>query len=278
MSGTKHDQDKPRMELLPMAALREVSKVLTFGSTKYEGIDTERVEECLQKLNVSIMIEKNKPSGYVGLVMKNTSKLLIQNTEKELQPINENIDGEIKNDCQNMQKNIACESQRQQSKKEIKDVQSFKESMGLLWKKENPYYKNKVENVLFAEGRKIDTTLTTVIPLEKCEESFVLGATTASGFLMTLKKVLSEHLNILEVPGIETGVITGDNNWRGGLEYSRLYGAMLRHLTSFVEGEDIDPESQLSHIAHMVCGGLFLLTFILEERNELDDRPKEDTK
>ena len=64
------------------------------------------------------------------------------------------------------------------------------------------------------------------------------------------------------------------NNWRSGLEYSRLYGAMLRHLTSFVEGEDTDPESQLSHIAHMVCGGLFLLTFILEEREGLDDRPK----
>lgn len=64
-----------------------------------------------------------------------------------------------------------------------------------------------------------------------------------------------------------------EHNWRGGLEYSRLYGAMLRHLTSFIEGEDTDPETQLSHIAHMVCGGLFLLTFIIEKRAELDNRP-----
>lgn len=65
-----------------------------------------------------------------------------------------------------------------------------------------------------------------------------------------------------------------DNNWRKGITYSRLYGAMLRHLTAFVEGEDLDPESQVSHIAHMVCNGLFLLTFILEGQEALDDRPK----
>lgn len=36
MSGIKHDEDKPRMSLLPKVALIEVAKVLTFGAKKYE--------------------------------------------------------------------------------------------------------------------------------------------------------------------------------------------------------------------------------------------------
>lgn len=35
MSGTKHDQGKPRISLLPPLALIEVAKVSTFGAQKY---------------------------------------------------------------------------------------------------------------------------------------------------------------------------------------------------------------------------------------------------
>ncbi len=35
--ATKHDQGKPRMELLPPEALEEIAKVLTFGSKKYDA-------------------------------------------------------------------------------------------------------------------------------------------------------------------------------------------------------------------------------------------------
>lgn len=34
--GVKHDQDKPRMELLDPKAINELAKVLTFGAQKYE--------------------------------------------------------------------------------------------------------------------------------------------------------------------------------------------------------------------------------------------------
>ncbi len=34
--GTKHDSNKPRMELLPQEALEEIAKVLTFGAKKYD--------------------------------------------------------------------------------------------------------------------------------------------------------------------------------------------------------------------------------------------------
>lgn len=39
LTGTKHDQGKPRMELLSTAALTGVANVLTFGAKKYSAND-----------------------------------------------------------------------------------------------------------------------------------------------------------------------------------------------------------------------------------------------
>ena len=61
------------------------------------------------------------------------------------------------------------------------------------------------------------------------------------------------------------------DNWRNGLEYSRLIGAMKRHLSAFEKGEDIDPESGLPHIDHLGCCWMFLSNFT-KTRPELDNR------
>lgn len=63
-----------------------------------------------------------------------------------------------------------------------------------------------------------------------------------------------------------------DHNWRKGYDWSLSFGALLRHLTAFWEGEDLDPESGLPHLAHAGFHVLSLLTF-MRERPELDDRP-----
>lgn len=62
-------------------------------------------------------------------------------------------------------------------------------------------------------------------------------------------------------------------NWRGGLEWTRVYGAVLRHLTAWADGEDLDGESGLSHLAHAGCGVCFLLQYS-KDRPDLDDRYK----
>ncbi len=64
------------------------------------------------------------------------------------------------------------------------------------------------------------------------------------------------------------------HNWRGGLAWSRVIGAALRHLLAFNRGEDKDPETGLSHLAHLGCCVLFLLEFE-KTHKELDDRYKE---
>jgi hypothetical protein len=65
-------------------------------------------------------------------------------------------------------------------------------------------------------------------------------------------------------------------NWTegGGFKYTRVFNATMRHLLAFMRGEDRDPDSGLSHIAHVGCNVLFLLHFILnkEKYNTCDDR------
>ena len=39
-------------------------------------------------------------------------------------------------------------------------------------------------------------------------------------------------------------------NWLGGMDWSRFYGAALRHLLAWYAGQDTDPESGLPHLHH----------------------------
>jgi hypothetical protein len=61
------------------------------------------------------------------------------------------------------------------------------------------------------------------------------------------------------------------HNWRAGFAWSRPLAAAMRHITAFNDGEDKDPESGLSHLAHAACCIMFLLEFEKTHRH-LDDR------
>ena len=53
----------------------------------------------------------------------------------------------------------------------------------------------------------------------------------------------------------------GDRNWEEGMDWSRLLGASLRHLSSYSQGQRIDPETNLYALAHAICNLLFLLAY-----------------
>ena len=64
----------------------------------------------------------------------------------------------------------------------------------------------------------------------------------------------------------------GRDNWRLGMDHSRLLDACMRHVVAYADGEDLDPESGLPHLAHARC----CLGFLLHYRNAgvgTDDRP-----
>jgi nucleoside 2-deoxyribosyltransferase len=62
-----------------------------------------------------------------------------------------------------------------------------------------------------------------------------------------------------------------DNNWRKGMKWGRLFGAMMRHAWAFWRGESIDPESGLHHLAH-AAWQCFALMDYEKTKPELDDR------
>lgn len=63
----------------------------------------------------------------------------------------------------------------------------------------------------------------------------------------------------------------GWNNWKDGMEWSRLLDASLRHIYAFVDNTDLDPESGQSHLAHAICNLMFLIHY--QENNiGTDDR------
>ncbi len=62
------------------------------------------------------------------------------------------------------------------------------------------------------------------------------------------------------------------NNWANGADWSRYFGAMNRHLWAWWAGEDNDPETDLSHLAHAACCLAFLMAY--QGRGiGTDDRP-----
>jgi len=66
----------------------------------------------------------------------------------------------------------------------------------------------------------------------------------------------------------------GDRNWERGIACSRVHGALLRHSLAWFGGEDADPETGLSHMAHCAANALFLLSYELRQFRKLDDRPR----
>jgi hypothetical protein len=62
-------------------------------------------------------------------------------------------------------------------------------------------------------------------------------------------------------------------NWELGMAWSRPFGALMRHMWAWWRGEEKDPETGYSHLAHAACCIAFLVSY--EARNTgTDDRPK----
>ena len=63
----------------------------------------------------------------------------------------------------------------------------------------------------------------------------------------------------------------GTDNWKGGVKTTEICESMLRHIFAYLDGQDNDPESGLSHIGHLLCNAMFL-SYMVEKRPDLDTR------
>jgi len=52
-----------------------------------------------------------------------------------------------------------------------------------------------------------------------------------------------------------------EQNWRKGYKWTLSVSALFRHITSFLIGESVDPESGIHHLAHATFHLLLLMEF-----------------
>ena len=53
----------------------------------------------------------------------------------------------------------------------------------------------------------------------------------------------------------------GDRNWEKGMNWDSVTASMKRHIAAFEKGQDYDSESNLLHMAHVMCNAGFLLEY-----------------
>lgn len=114
-------------------------------------------------------------------------------------------------------------------------------------------------------------------PPVKIEEA--LGLAPAGGQKFDQTKLPMHLLDPLAIEGLtrvlQFGAIKyAPNNWRKGFAWTRLIGALLRHVFAIMRGELIDPESGLPHIDHVGCCWMFLSN-MMKTRPDLNDLKEE---
>lgn len=71
----------------------------------------------------------------------------------------------------------------------------------------------------------------------------------------------------------KVGLHYGRENWKKGLTFRRMKGAMMRHMNSFYLGEDFDTKSPTQH--HLAAVAFYcaaIIYFQARGRKDLDDR------
>jgi hypothetical protein len=65
-------------------------------------------------------------------------------------------------------------------------------------------------------------------------------------------------------------------DWRKGYTFREILSASIRHIELFLAGQEDDPEFGTPHLANAVFGCFCVMQYLIEGRDDLDDRP--DTK
>lgn len=127
------------------------------------------------------------------------------------------------------------------------------------------------------------------------EDNMTTENTTSSGFVTKDKVIVKEgfaskfdsgkaRMDLLPMRPLKdiAEILTigaekyGAENWRTGepIAHSRHFAGIQRHLMAYWSGEDYDPETGKSHLAHAACGLLFYME-LAKSHPEKDDRCKQ---
>lgn len=62
------------------------------------------------------------------------------------------------------------------------------------------------------------------------------------------------------------------HNWKNGMPISEMENSLLRHLMAFNNCEDVDAESKLNHMAHVMFNAAGIIEHMERFGGEFDDR------
>jgi hypothetical protein len=293
--GKKYDAGKPMMELIPPHAELELARVLTFGAIKYSrtginynlGTADKVFELCHAGIVEKVIRLKLKAQESVsratrneeiqtwdcvsyaltedplklgaqenaGLAMKNGLSRKTLTIEYDSVKIEE--DGELKIP-------ISLLPMSKRGKKTLPQDSEIRILNGITGCGSSDSVKEIMivflnQGVSYAAEKKEHRTLTTAMTQENFGDSFAVVATTDWECWEITYKVLKE-LSLISNP-LKPESILGADNWRKVDQLERRYmGAAMRHLNAFRQGETLDAESGLHHLAHAMC----CLAFIIE--------------
>ena len=274
--GIKHDTEKNRMELLPPLAAQRISEIMTFGAKKYSKVvelDIFTIFALCKQKNILeyplyvTQISLVSPEECVETVMIDGSKKTTLSMLKGKSKTYEDGELEITNTSANLKR---LEIKLPSEKRHIEKANSAED-----WKNWGSHLcsmrASALKDAKFA-GTQNFYTLTMTTRQGNLEVYYAVSATTVLECLETLLKVLKDLSLISNEVQVQTST-TGAWNWSNGIAYSRLYGALQRHMTAWYTGQELDPETGKSHLWHAGCCIMFLIE-MAELRTDLDDRPK----
>lgn len=121
-----------------------------------------------------------------------------------------------------------------------------------------------------------------MIPESPIEKRFQEARATGTGMRFDAGKARMDLLCPIAMEGCAMVLAFGAKkyaewNWAKGMPWSKVIGSLLRHTFKFMSGEDLDPESGLPHVDHLLCNAVFLSNYYRRHKM-LDDRYKSAVK
>lgn len=272
MSGDRFNEGKLKWSLVSWKALEPMVEVLMFGRNKYFSIFASELEKTLKPWNVKIAKETGllDLKNCVAVAMNNNCLITIKSIRKIDPNIKKNIKEKMLKDFENFIEKESSKEKTILNIKEKKETDTILKDMVLLQKS---LTKEEKSIVKFVEEKKPLCTQIITIQLENLEVCFAVSAITgldsSTMTLNFLEKLLNISINK------ENHLKSGSWNWTKGLKYTEICESLQRHLNAFIQGEDDDQESKLSHVGHILCNAMFL-SYMYLFKKDFDDRYKDE--
>jgi hypothetical protein len=226
----KHDDGKPRLDLLPFDVLEQVGHVLTFGAEKYT-----RYGECSCCVR-NVRSATGTQEGFAGHATTKTSSGAIRATQNDSVETRLSGRGNTRSTEETMLGGAPLSTPQSDMEFPLRESKSC---------------------CLGDASCAGETTLcasTTTTEEGGCADACVSRATSALAGSKT-QSGQSWHDPTCNVHRV---VAEGADNWRRCTEPRRYLAAALRHLFALGRGERLDPETGKHHAVHAACCCLFL--------------------